>query len=215
MKKIGLVLIGLTITIFANGQTLKVQGGTSISKLDWILNGSNVGLYDKTLIGYSIFTGIDYFNKQYFNLSSNVGMIRKGGKDELQLTDQSGLPIQTIIDKPTLDYLSINTTIDFKYRIKEIISPFISFGPRFDYLLNSSKQFDVLKQVGGLNRTSIGLILGAGLKYDISNLQFELRADYYLDFTKVADWTIENSMGGGKILVNTFTINLGIGYRLK
>jgi hypothetical protein len=211
MKKIGLLLIGLTITIFANGQIVKVQGGTSISKLDWKLQGQNRGLFDKTLIGYSIFAGIDYFDKQYFNFSSNMGMVRKGGKMEVQFVDEIGLPIQTLISKSTLDYLSINTMIEFKYRIKKTITPFIGFGPRFDYLLYTSKdfEFDDVKNV------STGLILGGGLKYDISILQFGLRADYYLDFIKIAEWSTENNRFGGEISANVFTINLSVGYRLK
>ena len=229
MKKTALLLIGLTIALFANGQIIKIQGGTSISTLDWKWKGVGMpSLFNERLIGYSIFAGIDYFDKQYFNLSSNIGMIRKGGEDEIQLSDAHGSPIGTLIDKATLDYLSVNTTIDFKYRIKETLSPFISIGPRFDYLLNSGhhfdgpKEFDVPpKEFNGLKNTSIGLILGGGLKYDLSNLQLGLRADYYLDFSKVADWTIENTVngvntvGGGEISVNTFTINLTIGYRLK
>ncbi len=217
MKKTGLLLIGLTMAILTNGQTLKIQGGTSISKLDWQLKGINIDpFYNETLIGYSIFAGLDYLDKQYYNLSTNIGVIRKGGKDEIALTDQNGeLTGQTITEKPTLDYLSINTMIDFKYSIKETVTPFISFGPRIDYLMSSSKHFDSLKDIDELKSTSIGLILGGGLKYDISNLQFGLRADYYLDFTKVADWTIENTGNGGEVTVKTFTINLTIGYRLK
>lgn len=217
MKKTVLLLIGLTMVILSYGQTIKIQAGTSISKLDWQLKGVTIGsIYDETLIGYSIFAGVDYLDKRYFNLSSNIGMIRKGGKDEFALMDQNGvLTGQTITEKATLDYLSINTMIDLKYRIKEIVLPFISIGPRFDYLVSSSKHFDSLKEIDELKRISIGLILGAGLKFDISNLQFGLRADYYLDFTKVADWTIENSEISGKVTVNTFTINLTIGYRLK
>ena len=222
MKKVGLLLIGLTVAIFANGQIVKIQGGTSISKLNWDLLSVGAHLpYNETLIGYSIFAGVDYFNKQFFNLSSNIGMIRKGGQEELQLNDPSGSYLRTITEKATLDYLSINTTIDLKYPIKETISPFISVGPRFEYLLSNSKHFDILDD-GSLNSVSIGLILGAGVKYDISNLQLGLRADYYLDFTKIADWTIqyggygiENSTKRVGISANTFTVNLTVGYRLK
>jgi len=217
MKKTIFILIGLTLTILTNGQVLKVQGGTSISNLDWNLNWSDIGsFYTETLVGYSFFAGIDYFDKQYFNLSSNIGLIRKGGKAEVTPVDQNGEPTgETIIDKPILDYLSINTTVDIKYRIKETITPFISFGPRLDYLVNSSEQFDGLKEFDELNSTSAGLLLGGGIKYDISKIQFGLRADYYLDFTKVADWTIENTENIGEVTVNTFTINLSLGFRLK
>ena len=216
MKKIGLLIIGLTITFFANGQVVKLQGGTSFSTLDWKLNSIDFKIFDKTLIGYSIFVGIDYFDKQYFNLSSNIGMVRKGGKGNVPLTDFGGNIITERTENALLDYLSINTTMDFKYPIKETISPFISFGPRFDYLLRSSNFFDILSEFDALKSSSIGLILGGGLKYDISNLQFGLRADYYLDFSnKVAEWTIDDTGINGQALVNTFTINLSVGYRLK
>lgn len=217
MKKTGLLLIGLTFAFLTNAQTLKIQGGTSISKLDWQLKGTNINsFYDETFIGYSIFAGIDYLDKKYYNLSTNIGMIRKGGKDEIEAYDEDGLPTgQTIIQKPTLDYLSINTMIDLKYRITETVSPFISFGPRIDYLVNSNKYFDSLEDINELQSTSIGLILGGGLKYNISNLQLGLRTDYYLNFTKVADWTNESNGVKGEVTVNTFTVNLTIGYKLK
>lgn len=92
---------------------------------------------------------------------------------------------------------------------------FISFGPRFEYLYSSSKHFDVLEEKKELKNTSYGLILGGGVKYDISNFQFGLRADYYYDFTKVAEWTIENTGISGEATVNAFTINLTMGYKLK
>lgn len=217
MKKTGLLLFGLTIAILTNAQIVKIQGGTSFSKLNWQLKGMNIGpIYNETLMGYSILAGVDYWDKKYFNISSNVGFIRKGGKDEFELIDQYGeLTGQTITEKPTLDYLSINTMIDLKYKIKEAITPFISFGPRFDYLVSSSKHFDSLKEIDALNSSSIGLIFGGGLKYDISKIQFGLRADYYLDFTKVAVWTIEDTGIDGEVTVKTFSINLTIGYKLK
>jgi len=172
--------------------------------------------YNETLIGYSFFAGLDYLDKQYFNLSSNIGVIRKGGKDKIEISDQYGeFTGQTTTEKPTLDYLSVNTMLDLKYTIKEKVSPFVSFGPRIDYLIRSSKHFDDIEKIDELNSTSIGLILGGGLKYNISNLQFGLRADYYLDLTNVANWTFENTVNTGEINVNTYTINLTMGYKLK
>jgi len=216
MKKTGLFLIALTIAFFTNGQIIKIQGGTSISKLDWDLKEVDMPpMFEESLIGYSLFAGIDYFDKPFFNLSSNMGLVRKGGKGEVLLTSYSGIPYLNLTSKPTLDYFSINTTIDFKYRLKETLSPFISFGPRFDYLINRSNFFSDLEE---LNKTSIGLLLGGGLKYDYSRFQFGLRADYYLDFkkfSKIAEWAQESNRFAGEISVKTFTINLTVGYRLK
>jgi len=206
MKKTGLLLIGMTFAILLNGQTIKIQGGTSISKLTW----KNAGLlYNEKFIGHSVFAGLDYLDKQYFNISSNIGLIRKGGKYDVYFDSD-----EVVTEEPILDYLSINTTIDFKYSIKEKFTPFIDVGPRVDFLINS-KHFDIIENIGELKNTSVGLILGGGLKYDMSKLQFGLRADYYLDFTKVADWSIESTGNSGVVTVNTFTVNLTIGYKLK
>jgi hypothetical protein len=132
-------------------------------------------------------------------------MLRKGGKSDIQLYDQNGVPMGETLTS-TLDYVSVNTTIDFKYPIQEKIFPFVSIGPRFDYLLNTSKNFGEVDNE--LRNTSIGLLLGGGVKYEISNFQFGLRADYYVNFVKIASWSAE-------ISVNTFAINLSVGYKLK
>lgn len=217
MKKFGLVIIGLIFVVIANGQTLKIHGGTSVSKLNWKLSGMTANsFYDEPMIGYSIFTGIDYLDKQFINLSSSIGMIRKGGKGEFQLANQYGeLTGQIVTEKPTLDYLSVNTMIDLKYKIKETFSPFLSFGPRFDYLISHSKHFDIIEGIDELKSISLGLIFGGGFKYDISRFQVGLRAEYYFDFTKVAKWTLDGDGKGGEVTVNTFTINLTLGYKLK
>ena len=217
MKKTGLLLVGLIIAILTNAQTVKIQGGTSLSQLDWQINGTNVGsLYNETLIGYSFFAGVDYLDKKYFNLSSNVGLIRKGGKDEFQLTDQYGdFTGETTIEKATLDYFTINTTIDLKYKIKDSYSPFLSFGPRIDFLINNSSEFDDVKDEDWLETTSYGFSLGGGLNYLVSNILIGIRADYYIELNEVADWTDERPIGGSKITGKTFMINFTLGYKLK
>jgi len=205
------------ISILTFGQTIKLQTGISLSQLDWKYTGISVDpIYKETFIGYSVLAGIDYLESKYFNLSGNLGVLRKGGKGEIQLVNQSGeITGQTITNTPTLDYLLLNTTIEIKYPIKERISPFISVGPQFEYLLNNSEQFDGLKKTNELHSTSIGLLLGGGVTYDLQKIQLGLRADYLVNFTKVADWTNEQTGIGGEIALKTFTTHLIIGYKLK
>jgi len=120
------------------------------------------------------------------------------------------------VSNATLDYLSINTTFDLKYPIKEIVTPFICIGPHFDYLLIVGDSFASIKE---LKNTSIGLIIGSGLKYSISNFQIGLRADYYFDFTKIAKWESEFETEypryGGEITAKIFSINLFVGLKIK
>lgn len=217
MKQIVFILLGLMISSLTFGQTIKLQTGVSLSQLDWKYTGVSIDpVYNETFIGYSVLAGIDYMETKYFNLSSNLGVVREGGKGEIQLVDQSGeITGQTITKKPTLDYLLLNTTIEIKYPIKERISPFISVGPQFEYLLSNSEEFDGLKKTNELHSTSIGLLLGGGVTYDLQRIQLGLSADYHLNFTKVADWTNEQTGIGGEIALKTFTTHLTIGYKLK
>jgi opacity protein-like surface antigen len=217
MKQLGLIFIGLFLISMTFGQTLKIQAGSSLSKLDWEINSINLEPpYNKTLLGYSIFAGLDYIDKKFFNLSSNIGFLSKGGKGEITFTDENGVPTgSTTTAKPTLNYISINTFIDIKYPIIEKISPFISIGPRFDYLVSYSKEFDGLNDIDALKKYNFGLLLGGGVKYDLSKIQIGLRADYYLNFIKIGDWPAKNGNLGGKVIDKTLTLNLTIGYKLK
>jgi hypothetical protein len=209
MKKNIILIITLTLASAVHAQTINLQGGTSISKLNWDLESINSTSpkYDKALVAYSIFAGMDYFDKPYYNLSSNIGMIRKGGAHNLYA--------QTALDKLTLDYLSVNTTIDIKYPVAQKYIPFISIGPRLDFLVNHSQHFDIVKDANELKPISIGMLLGAGIKTNIKDFQLGLRADYYLNFNPIADWRTPTSNNGGHITGNTFAISLSVGYKLE
>jgi hypothetical protein len=81
--------------------------------------------------------------------------------------------------------------------------------------MDSNYHFVSIEESGDFNKMLFGLILGGGLKYEILKLQFGLRADYYLDFMKIAEWAAENNKMKGEISGKTFTINLMVGYKLK
>jgi len=148
------------------------------------------------LVGYSFFVGMDYLQHKNFNLSSNIGMLRKGGQALLYSNWGYGQGI-----KATLDYLSLNTTCDFQFPIEDKRTPYISFGPRVDILLNPISEY---------NKINYGLLLGGGLKYDINNkLQLGLRADYYLNFKDISKTGQTRTVSD-----KTFTTNLVLGYRL-
>jgi hypothetical protein len=108
--------------------------------------------------------------------------------------------------KPKLDYFSFNTVIDFKYPLPNKISPLVSIGPRIDYLLNYSKDFEWLKNENSLKELSYGLIIGAGIKYELSKIEVGIRADYYLNFNDIAKLKDRNL--DINVKDNTFTINL-------
>ena len=198
MKRLALLSIALLITGVSFGQVLKIQSGVSISNIDIQTSGSSDNLTqdNKRLVGYSFFVGMDYLQHKNFNLSSNIGMLRKGGQALLYSNWGYGQGI-----KATLDYLSLNTTCDFQFPIEDKRTPYISFGPRVDILLNPISEY---------NKINYGLLLGGGLKYDINNkLQLGLRADYYLNFKDISKTGQTRTVSD-----KTFTTNLVLGYRL-
>ena len=198
MKRLALLSIALLITGVSFGQVLKIQSGISISTIDIQTSGSsdNLTQENKRLVGYSFFVGMDYLQHKNFNLSSNIGMLRKGGQSMLYTNWGYGQGI-----KATLDYLSLNTTCDFQFPIEDKVMPFISFGPRVDVLLNPISEY---------NKLNYGLLLGGGLKYDINKkLQLGLRADYYLNFKDISKTGQTRTVSD-----KTFTTNLVLGYRL-
>lgn len=212
MRRITLLVIVFCFTCITFGQTIKVQTGRSFSSLDWRVYNQSTSHYNETLMGYSFFIGLDYLDKKYFNLSSNLGFISKGGKQTVVLMSLLAPSLEVTYDA-RLDYLSANTLIDLKYPIFDKMTPYISVGPRIDYLIDYSNQYHIQTVKDDLNSLNYGFILGSGLKYDWSRFQIDIHAHYYLNFNKIADRPAEMS-DHGTISDKTFTINLSLGYRL-
>jgi hypothetical protein len=209
MKRLKLLSAAILICTFSYGQTVKIQTGVSISNLDRQVGSLDWKHENKSLVGIPISIGLDYFQKMHFCLSSNLGLLKKGGTVTLKAPQQIITPGITIGDEyvsdqktfANIDYLSFNTTCDFSYPLKNNITPFISLGPRIDLLLDN---------VDIYNKYSYGLLLGGGLKYNIKKLQVGLRFDYYLNLND-----IYKTEQYGTLRDKTFTTNLIIGYRLK
>ncbi|MBN2485572.1 MAG: outer membrane beta-barrel protein [Bacteroidales bacterium] len=213
MKKILASIIFVSVFCSLNAQVIKLQVGTSISKLDWKIPTTNDQLYDMAFTGNSFFLGIDYLKNGNYNLTTNIGYLQKGGKSESELSDPWGIFTgQTIVDKPTLNYLSFNTAIDFNYPLSEQVLPFICGGPRIDFLIGHSDDFSYLEKNDELKKIAYGLLFGAGIKLNISKIQIGLKGDYYLNFSKIAEWNESLLRTAGEITDDTFTLMLSLGY---
>lgn len=81
-------------------------------------------------------------------------------------------------------------------------------------MLNYSEDFDGLDNLNELNSIAAGLLLGGGFTCLFDKLQVGLRADYYLDFTNIADWEMEQTSIEGLVKTNVFTVGVTMGYRL-
>jgi hypothetical protein len=218
MRKLIIICAGLFLTIgFSTGQIVKLQIGRNWSILrDGKSSPSFDPLkgFDEPFPGYSVFIGIDYLNLKFFNLSSNLGYIlKKGEQSYISLRPNGGSDLVT--NKTNLGYLSINTTIDMKYPIRNLLIPFISLGPRLDYLISnkSESRWDILKS------SVFGITMGGGLKYNISKMQIGLRFDHYFNFNKNSELRAMPGYTGFisavPITEKTSLLSISIAYKLK
>jgi hypothetical protein len=181
-------------------QTINFQAGTSMSSIKSKVSNlcsCEFPIYNKNIVGYSVSGGVNYMEKKYFNLSSNIGMISKGGRD---FVNNEG---ETMKKYLFINYITINTSIDFKYPIADKFIPYLSFGPRFDISPFDPHYNNEYKMI------LFGLNLGGGIKYDLTKYQIGLRYDYYQNFTHLSN-TI-----GIKRDQHAFDINMTFGYKLE
>ncbi|MFC2110840.1 hypothetical protein ACFLQ5_00150 [Bacteroidota bacterium] len=207
MKHISLICISVFITVLSFGQTLNLQSGLSVSRI--YTDGENIQVqrYNALFYGNTVFLGLDYLNEKYINLSGNIGFIRKGGN--IESSDSINYPGQV-----SFDYLSINSMFEFKYPISSNILPFMSLGLRYDFLLNINRENNHFWKYNVVKSNSYGLLVGCGVKYDFSKLQIGLRSDYYYNFNDLAKFHFPAN-NNDDALINTFTFNLIIGYKIK
>ena len=190
------------------GKTLKIQTGASFSDIRY--NIFNKITYNDNRLKQPIFIGVDYFDHQYYNVSTNIGYVIKAEEENVsQEWKDMGYPYC----KNELEYISFNTTIDFKYPIYKKIIPFVSIGPRFDFLTHNTQKFQLYKPEY-LNDIIYGVIIGCGIKYDFEKIQIGARIDYYHNFNEIAKWPGGDIMSeGGNIKDKTYTFNFVIGYK--
>lgn len=214
VKKSLLLFIALLSLKMSFGQVLHVQLGPTISNLEWsVENIRRIG-QDKTLTGKSAFIGLDYLNSRHFNLSTNIGYLQKGDKSDIAYIKGEGDILIFPQITALFEYFSVNTLAEIKLPIGLHLIPYISVGPRMDYLYSYSKDFSFIEEMNELPHYTYGANAGGGIKLNFRRLQLGLRSDYYLNVRKMADW-VSGSNDTGWLDDQTYLVNMTVGYKLR
>ena len=218
MIKLRLITLFVILSSLTFSQQVQLQFGSSVSRLDWNYKASNFDLgYDQVMIGRSIMAGITYWDHNYFNLATSVGYLSKGGRVgsyesntnlSRDLNDGSNSNIYS-----KLNYLTFNTLFELKYPIHSVTSV-LSFGPRFDYLVNMKGEIESIDNKDVINEMIGGFIIGGGIRYAISNMVVGVRGDFYLNGNEVANWAANDNNMGGIIQDDTMTVNFTLAYNI-
>lgn len=200
MKKavvIFLILLGAAMT---QAQSVTIQGGMLRSNFEYIGNDiyfCSSPKFDKPLWSAFIYAGLHYLEKEHFEFSSNVGLLRK---------TSSPMNNYYNVEDLALNYLSFNSIFYAKYTFVNKITLFADLGPRADILIfkKNNELFG-----GSYSNIIYGAMAGAGVRYSFTKLKLAVSYDRYFDFNKT------NYNRSYEVWWKGSSLNLTVGYSLK
>lgn len=209
-SSVWLVCVLLCIAAMGKAQVVTLENGFAITSKRF----SNGGL-DK-VYPYQMALGMQYADKGWFNLSSNIGYIRRGSQVKLGYSVDPGALIESIIVKSKLHYITLNTTFDVKKTYHDGYTFFIGVGPRLDFKLKSTvesyadysgpSEYEPTKdKLEGIHTVLFGLKCVGGIRKDFGNMQLGLNIAYLPSFTRLSKGVHDR----------TFTFGLSLGYKLS
>lgn len=195
--------------------SVSVNYGISHSDLKWNYDANNSivnfgALGSKSLNGFYCNVNFESFTSKYFALVTGVGFYQKGALDEVT---SDGVEVFKSF-KWNLDYLTIDTKLKAKIRHKNF-SPYLVAGPRLDYLLRYSSEFDEFDQKAKLYRINYGLRYGIGLQYFLNKLIIGIGWESNFNFNSVVNNNGENIRPEFKIDDKTMIFKCEIGLMLS
>lgn len=183
-------------------QVIKIENGISLS----YMAANSKDELTKTKSGYNFSIGLDYWEHEYFNLSSQIGYMATGGEEDINIINED-ITLTTRRFKVRLNNLHLNTTIRIKYPIRHTYF-YLGIGPKLDLQLghNSNNENIYRNNYLDFNQKKIlfGLKTETGCYYDINNKwRFDLNGAFLPNLTH--PYKLKNRI---------FSINIGIGYKL-
>ncbi|MGB8658435.1 MAG: porin family protein [Candidatus Zixiibacteriota bacterium] len=170
-----------------------VKTGVVLASQD-IDNSMGFDTNAKSRTGFDLGVFAEWFDSPVFSLSTEAHYVQKGMIEEVPRIDEFGFPMSPSKDDHRIDYLSIPVLAKISVKGKHI-SPYLVFGPRFDFLLgNKSKTLKILYDE--LKNTDEGLTAGVGVETNTVPLRMLLEFRYSPDFSnayKTDLWKIRNN----------------------
>lgn len=216
--KRSVLIVSFCISVLSLGaQIVNFSAGPTFSKLNWYNSFvSNSNPYGERYVGFSSTMGIDYLQKQHFELSSSLGYLQNGGFGSAHGIKPNNE--DTIIDvRTTVSFITTINTARTKIQIGKKMTPFLGLGFRIDYLVSYNESVGLLDQfdeINELNRIILGIVGEAGLKYDLKKWQFSFRFQYNYGMNKLVDYEAQPDYKN-EISVDYFGTLISVGYRIK
>ncbi len=168
-------------------KSIGLKSGISLSNQKWEFSFINNETIINQLAGiYNVIT-IDFIKKQNWDLAADFGFYQSCSKIDANpyLFYENTKEFQGNF-KQRFGFLTFSPILRFKTQIKSF-TPYIQFGPRFDYYtsLFSNENADSWKNE--INKTQYGFHIGEGAAYNFKNFSILAEYQFFFNFNKLFD----------------------------
>ena len=174
------VLLLISVSVEAQVSRVKMEGGVGFSSM------RGMDLFNEAVHPFYFTVGAEYLDRDWFHLSSNVGVVRKGGKDELVIALD---PVEDEVADWSLmgTFLTLNTLFDVKKVSYDGYTFYAGAGPVVNIKVGrseeiSSKLHDVSTGFD-FNPVHLGVRCELGVKKDFKRTALGLVASYQTALT--------------------------------
>jgi len=179
MKKniiIQLLILSFIVVNKLEAQEIRINNGIAFTSI----SNSKINMLEDKIQTYAIFIGVDYFKHSFYELSSEIGYITKGGKEEW--FDNMNYVNVKINEK--FNYLNVNTTFRIIYR-KSNYNVYAGIGPKVDFLVSDDKFQDPIYRDYEISKVNFGAKSEIGFKLNVYEvLNVGMNCSYLFDFNK-------------------------------
>jgi hypothetical protein len=214
----------LTLLLFVffattlSGQAIRIAAGPSFSWINWHNSLPNeTGNFSEMITGFNFLAGYESVDFGPANMVYSLGFMQKGGKDSFKVDDPESANENWVDYSFRSNYLTVSAIGKINFPIEEVITPYVSFGPRLDMLLTyneNMKLMELFQDTGELNRFLVGLNAGAGIEFTIDKILAGVSFDYYFNLNKLVNYTTDYGVES-KINEDAFSVNLTLGYSFE
>jgi hypothetical protein len=198
MKRISLILLCSMFIVNGYSQVIKFDNGITFNSL----KGDKFDLFPGKVNAYSALVGLEYFERKWFYLSSEIGYLKLGGKDNGTI---DGIPTH---NEQTWNYGQINTS--FRARTTSRKTEFyLGGGPYANVLLGSGTFDNELYNGYTAERVNWGIKSELGITQNINKVRIGVNGSYLLPISA----TVKSQYT--KMNLRSPAIYLSLGYRLK
>ena len=187
---------------FSKSSYLKIDNGVILSSFG---SNPNLNILSNNNRNYSTSLGIDYLQKKWFYLSSQIGYAKIGGQE----TNEGLIGTNDFKIIENSDYFHVNTTFRITTR-RQDLNFFAGIGPFVNFLV-SSKNFksNLYKDSYRLKEIHTGGKAEVGISHDIDKIKIGLIGSYMYNLSPSAltDFITLNNQN--------YSVMLSVGYKIN